>query len=215
MTAAVRYFLAVDLGKKRDATAIAVIEKTERQLVGRDWITYGSRMSEMSTLYRVRHLERKRLGTSYTAVVERVRELAGRLMALGETVVVIDATGVGEPVVDMLRASGLSCEITAVTITGAAVERRVPGGYTVPKQRLMSGLQVGFEKRLLQVAEGLAEWPRLLRELMEMRATISGSGHVRYGAREPENDDLALAVALGWWRAQRVGVGERGDRLVW
>lgn len=210
----VRYFLAVDLGKKKDATAIAVIEKVERQMIGRDWITYGSRMSDRATQFRIRHLERKRLGTSYTSVVERVSELAAKLMTMAETVVVVDATGVGEPVVDMLRALGLSCEITAVTITGSDKERRVPGGYTVPKQRLMTALQVAFEQHTLQVAQGLTEWPRLMRELMEMRATISSAGHVRYGARQPEHDDLALAVALGWWRANRATIGEKGNPLV-
>jgi hypothetical protein len=40
----------------------------------------------------------------------------------GRCVMAVDATGVGEPVVDMLRSGQLGCEVIAVNITGG--ERR-------------------------------------------------------------------------------------------
>ena len=66
----------------------------------------------------VRHLERMPLGTAYTAVTARVVELAQHKALVGNCRLVVDATGVGMPVVDMLRAARPGCEIAAVLITG-------------------------------------------------------------------------------------------------
>ena len=76
--------IGVDLGKRQDYSAIAVLEQRPG---GREAV--------------VRYLERMPLGTGYVRVVERVRELAtdGRLGARKH--VVVDATGLGGPVVDM------------------------------------------------------------------------------------------------------------------
>ena len=45
----------------------------------------------------------------------------------GQCELVVDATGVGAPVVDMLRAAGLGCDISSVTITGGEKETARPG----------------------------------------------------------------------------------------
>ena len=90
------FVVGVDLGQARDYTAIAVAE-----LVG------GGDQH-------LRHLERLPLGTPYPAVVERIAALVRALP--GDTDLVIDATGVGRPVRDMMRDAGL--DPVAVTITG-------------------------------------------------------------------------------------------------
>jgi len=82
--------------------------------------------------YRVRHVERIRLGTAYPEVVGW-GELAGR------TTMIVDATGVGTPVVDMLRRAGLGRRIAPVLITGGELQRREQGYYMVPKRDLMAG----------------------------------------------------------------------------
>ena len=53
----------------------------------------------------VRYLERVPLGTRYPAIVEQVRKLVSYDRMRGRCSVVVDSTGVGEPVVDMLRAA--------------------------------------------------------------------------------------------------------------
>jgi hypothetical protein len=52
------FFIGLDLGQRQDFTAIAVVEKGEREWLG--------------TPLRLRHLERIPLGTPYTKVVTRV-----------------------------------------------------------------------------------------------------------------------------------------------
>ena len=58
------FYLGLDLGKKHDHTAIAIVEK------------------RMHTTLLVRHLERVELGTPYPAVVARIGEIVGRMRAM-------------------------------------------------------------------------------------------------------------------------------------
>ena len=69
------YYLGLDLGRRRDHTAIAVLEKRERA-----YRTAGPALQ-------LRHVERVPLGTTYQEVVERVREVVSGVKA-GERVVV-------------------------------------------------------------------------------------------------------------------------------
>jgi len=93
-------YIGVDLGKRRDFSAIAVVERVwEPSSVE----TFLRTSIDGEWWFRVRMLERLRLGTPYPDVVRRVNEVAGhRMVAMGRSVVV-DGTGVGNPVVDLLR----------------------------------------------------------------------------------------------------------------
>jgi len=188
------FYLGLDLGKKHDHTAIVIVERHGNML-------------------QVRHLERVALGTPYTGVVARIREIVERP---GPWALVVDGTGVGEPVVDALRRAGLGCEITAVTITGG--ERQSRGGsiYSVPKQDLIAGVQMAIEMRQLRVARRLGEAGALVKELLNVRITAGlAMGKVRIGADGyGEHDDLVIALALACWRAKRRENGFRSERLL-
>ena len=67
------FFVGVDLGKRRDPTAIAVVERAE---VAGEWDAFQAAYRQWVE-YRVRHVERTRLGTPYPDVVERVKEVVG------------------------------------------------------------------------------------------------------------------------------------------
>ena len=177
------YFFGLDLGKKHDHTAIVIVERAGEKLL-------------------VRHLERVVLGTPYTAVVARV---LGIVQQIGRCAVVVDGTGVGEPVVDALRRAGLGCEITAVTITGGEKPSRGGANCSVPKQDLIAAVQMAMEKGELRVARGLREAGALLKEMLNVRITAGLTmGKVRMGADGyGEHDDLAIALALACWRARR------------
>ena len=103
------YFVGLDLGQKRDHSAVAVVERVD-----------GRRAFQATTTDRllVRFAERMALGTPYPIVVERVRRIVQSNALAGNCALAVDATGVGAPVVDMLRAARLGCELTAITITG-------------------------------------------------------------------------------------------------
>ena len=93
------FFVGLDLGQKQDFSAVAVVERDERGCM------------------RVRYLERMALGTPYVKVVSRVSEIMRHTELALQSRLVVDATGVGAPVVEMLRAARPRYRVTAVTIT--------------------------------------------------------------------------------------------------
>jgi hypothetical protein len=195
------FYVGLDLGQRQDHSAIAVVERMQR----------GAK----TVLYAVRGVQRVALGTPYPQVVEQVRTILGGDELSGRSRLVVDATGVGAPVVDALRAAlaGLRSgtpEITAVTITSGekATENRSTLGvqrWNVPKRDLVAGVQMLLERGELRIARELREAGPLVKELLDIRETTKATGRVRIGAEGGgEHDDLAIALALACWRAQRV-----------
>jgi hypothetical protein len=192
------FYLGLDLGQRRDPSAIAVVER------GRD-----QRLL-------VRHLERIPLGTSYPKVVSRVKEILALDELCGRCSVAADATGVGAPVMDMLRDARLGSEIASVTITSGERESQSGQTWNVPKRDLMAGLQVLLERDQLRIAEMLRDAGPLMRELMNVRTRRKENGRERMGADGyGEHDDLVIALALGCWRAgkQMPRYGESSQRF--
>jgi hypothetical protein len=191
------FYIGIDLGKTRDHTAIVIVErgKTGKPL-------------------QVRYAERVPLGTPYPEVVERVRHMVRHLRSRGQCAVVVDATGVGAPVVDMLRSGRLGCDLNAVNITGGEQETQSGNVWNVPKRDLMAEVQVLLERRELKIARGLEEAGSLVRELTDVRMTVGGGGRVRMGADGcGQHDDLVIALALACWRARRGQNGFGTNRL--
>ena len=162
----------------------------------------------------VRQVERAQLGTPYPQVVERVRTVVRAGLAEGGCALAVDATGVGAPVVDMLRGVGLGCEVMAVSITGGDKERQSHGVWNVPKKDLMAGLQMMLERDELKIARGLRLTGALLKELVDVKSVMGSGGRIRMGADGAgEHDDLVIALALACWRARRKTAGFGTQRL--
>ncbi len=212
------YYLGLDLGQRKDYTAIAVVEREEPVLFRFDYVRWLRQEEKLAPKFAVRYLERVALGTSYVSIVGRVRDMVRTPELRARCTVVVDGTGVGGAVVDLLRESDMDCELVAVQITGGGKARSERGVWNVPKRDLIGVVQVLFEQRRLMFAEGMPRVKTVVDELMAMRVRVTNDGNEQYGAwREGAHDDLALAMALACWRAkgdERV-VGEVGDgRLV-
>src|SRR4051794_14067655 len=96
------FAIGVDLGQKQDFTALCVVERAEVMFNDRDPVTWQCRRE---TRFAVRHLERVRLRTPYPEIVERIKELTRDPALTGRRSLVVDATGVGAPIVDLLHAA--------------------------------------------------------------------------------------------------------------
>jgi hypothetical protein len=78
---------------------------------------------------------------------------------------------------------------------------------------LITGLQVLLERGELRIAGNLKGVGALVRELMDVRLTAREGGGVRMGADGAgEHDDMAVALALGCWRASRKVKGPVGEQ---
>ena len=157
------FYVGVDLGKRRDHSAIAVVEKV---------LEYSPYASPTMSSMDVRLLERVPLGTPFPVVVNAVRELVRSDALRGRCAVAVDATGMGGPVVDMLKRAQLGCELTAVTITGG--DRQTGGGseYGIPKRDLIAGVQVLLELGQLRIARKLPNAGALMRELLNGEQSV-------------------------------------------
>jgi hypothetical protein len=121
---------------------------------------------------------------------------------------VVDQTGVGRAVVDMLTAAmagRVNCQFLPVTITaGEAVTVGEAGQVRVPKKELVGVLQVLLQTRRLRVAASLPDAATLVRELETFRVKITAAANETFGAwREGQHDDLVLAVGLAAWMGER------------
>ncbi|HZC05348.1 MAG TPA: hypothetical protein VE338_06880 [Ktedonobacterales bacterium] len=190
------HYVGVDLGQAHDPTAICVVDRCA-ELLGVDAAT---REPLLEVWYELRFLERVALGTPYPDVVARVRSIAERLTPRPE--LVVDGTGVGRPVVDLLRGGEYLLHPVAIVSGGKA--RASEGWWHVPKRDLVAGLVVLFQRGELRIAASLRDADALANELLNFRVKVSNSGNESYGNwRDADHDDLVLAVALACWRAAR------------
>ena len=235
------YTIAVDLGQVNDSTAIAVAERTELRtgridLVpnvaayfdGNKHLPRTIEWPQTVGIYDLIHLQRLPLGTPYTALPETLRTIEQRLRQRWSDLVfqshhvspsmtntpvelIVDQTGVGRPVVDLLRDAALPCRLVPIMITGGQTvtqtEEQVGWvkeiGFHVPKRDLVGVLAVLLQSERIRVAQDLHAAQLLVQELLNFRVKISLSGRDSYGAgeewRDGAHDDLVLAVALAAW----------------
>src|ERR1019366_636071 len=151
------WFIGVDLGQKNDPTAIAVLQRL---------VTLRAHQSPSLHTLRLLHVERMPLGAPYPRVVDRIREIVQHDKLAGDCSLAVDAPGVGAPVVDMLRAARLNCDIFAVNITGGDQQSRSGKTWNVPKRDLLTSLQLPLEHGQLKIAPDLKLMTPLLREFM-------------------------------------------------
>jgi hypothetical protein len=202
------YVVGCDLGQANDFTALCILEKL------RDSVTTLSQkgfeppegVTVTRNIFHLRHLQRLKLGTGYPEIVNIVGTMLKALpTAKLAHALVVDATGVGRPVIDMMQKAGL--RPIAVTITGGFDENRVLSNeWRIPKRNLVSTLAVLLQSGRLKVAPDLAEGETFVSELSNFKVKISAAGHDSYNAwRESIHDDLVLSVALAaWWGERKV-----------
>jgi phage FluMu gp28-like protein len=177
-----RYTIGVDLGQVSDFTAVAVLEEGP------------------SRHYALRYMDRIR-NRPYTEIVDRIKKLVRKLP--GTPCLAVDATGVGRPVIDMMREARIDADLYPVTITGGDAVTRDGFEYRVPKRDLCSCVAVLLQTGRLRIARNLPHAQTLERELSRFRVKISPDGHDSYTAwREADHDDLVLAVAVASWMSE-------------
>lgn len=182
-----KFFVGLDLGQANDYTALAVLEQLK---------TEGDRKE---AAYHVRHLERVR-GLPYPEIVVKVAAMLESSALKGNAVLVVDQTGVGVPVVDLLRQAGL--KPIAVSIHGGDNTAHEKDNWRVPKRDLVGTLQVLLQSKRLKIAARLELGQILQAEMLNFKVKIDpATAHDSYSAwREQDHDDLVLSVALAaWW----------------
>jgi len=182
------FYIGLDLGQKRDFSTIAILEKRSGPVRG----------------YHLRHLERIKLNTAYPAVAQRAQILVGMAACYGPTQLVVDLTGVGAPVFDLLQAAGV--DAVAITITGGHSVSGPREHLRVPKRVLVGTLAALFAAGRLKIAAGIPHAAELIKELENFQVMINcRTRQESYGAKGGrKHDDLVLALALAAFYAERM-----------
>jgi hypothetical protein len=207
------FFVGVDLGQTRDPTAIAVVERAETEGEFNHALWAKRKLVEL----RLRRLERVPLGTTYPHVVEKIVALTRSKALAGRCHLAVDGTGVGQPVVDLLRDARPGCTILPVKFTGGDVEGRQGSYFTVPKRDLITGLQTFIQTGQLRIASAMEEGELLSKEMANIRVKVGPSGREQFDTwRESTHDDMVFATALACWAARKtMPLRLEGDEEWW
>jgi hypothetical protein len=163
-------------------------------------------------------METMPLGTEYWKVRDRIKELKEQVEDIvraanmrnragwlepedeAELVLYVDATGVGQPVVDMLAEAGVRCIGVYFTHGDKRVEI-VEEGLPLRRVHLGKGFMVSRLQALLQTGRiHLPKTPvakELARELLDYEIKVSDNANEKMGAfRVGSHDDLVTALGL-------------------
>lgn len=153
-----RYVMGVDLARYQDWTVLSVFDDTGRQVA----------------LIRFNQI-------SWERQVATIREMADRYRAS----VLIDSTGVGDPIYERLRSLGVS--IQPYQFTAAS------------KEALINNLAMAIEQQTIRLMDVQAQ----ANELMAYEYEQTAAGRLKMNAPSGMHDDIVIADALAVWQLQR------------
>lgn len=204
--------VCVDLGKNRDFPVIGVLD----------------RLPEPVDV--LRFLERPPLKTPYPALARRIVAVATNpQLDPSETDLLLDATGVGGPVTDLVREELFGVHTATMHVDQAretaerSFRKRLPrlvpiiiggglhasvdalGYQHVPKSVLVGSMQVAVQNETLRIAAGIAHADTLEREMRAFKEKMTRAGNRQFEAdRESDHDDLVMMLVLGTWWSKRL-----------
>jgi hypothetical protein len=192
------YWVGLEFGLPNESTALAVLQ--------RPWVDEDTSIELRRPAYSLRHLERFPLGTSY---LEIIRSLIRVLQAkeLCGCNLIVDRTGVGQAVIDLVLEqirSQVCCWFFPVLITNGIQVEEIDG-MMIPKQELVSTLQILLQTKRLKIPKELPESILLVRELenFTLKRTVPSTTDPLVAWREGQHDDLIFAVGIAAWVAEQ------------
>jgi hypothetical protein len=207
--------LGVDVGKTQDPTAVALAEQIWRPRATEGEGAYeGDASPAFVDHYYIRHLERLELGTDYPEIVRTLAQIwrSVRQRLVDQNVgsgqgkpevpglkVYVDATGVGLPVVDMLKEAGVPVIPVYFTHGDRRTEQKDPSGQNyvmLGKAFLVSRMQALLQTNRIHLPK-TQEARQLAKELMDYEIKVDTAANDKYGAfKVGTHDDLVTALGL-------------------
>ncbi len=160
-----RYVIGWDIAKSRDWSVVTVID-------------IDARIENRAVPHLV-HFDRFN-SLRYDIQVDRV---AGIWKKYGGYVL-LDSTGLGDPVYDMLQRKGIPCAPYVFTNRS--------------KEMLIQNLAIGIQSQDISYPE----IPVLLQELGAYQYQMTDSGRMTYSAPEGDHDDCVISLSLAAWAAR-------------
>ncbi len=182
------WFLGLDLGLRRDPTALAVIRRQTRPTGERDPFTWAFKMETVTGLHRIQPFP---LQTPYAEISSILRGILTELPKSSSKVLAVDATGAGDPVVELLKSARLDARLVPIVITAGHSVGHLPHADSIPRHTLLNNLRRMIEVKLFSIPSTLPHLDALTRELTSLGNPNSTT-----------HDDLAFSLALSAWLAK-------------
>lgn len=170
-----QYVIGWDPAKHADASVITVIDTT---------------MGSVVAIERI-------LRVDYTIQMARVAALAKEYHAF----VLMDSTGVGDPILEQLQQMQVPCDgyeftnkskVQLIQHLAVTIER---GEVSWPKAETVEDMQASRNLLVMR------------RELEMFEYEITAAGSLRYSAPDGKHDDCVMSLALAVWAAKYYGMG--------
>jgi len=129
---------------------------------------------------------------------------------------VLDATGIGTPICELVDSKLPLADVKRVYITGRinTTEGSEYNEYHVPKGQLISGLMAAFDSKSIYTTRRSKEIDQIVIELAEFEIYVIESGRDIFDDRgKGHHADLVIALALAVWAADYDGYS--GGPMVW
>ena len=176
--------LGWDVAQTTDSSIIAVIE-------------YNGNPA----MYWIRRIVKLAKGMPYDQQVREAREI---FFQYKNATLLIDRTGVGLPICDMIVAGGLRPIQVSLT-AGDVMNKPEPGKVNLPKKDMVASITKVIQERRLKVVKGCENAALFRTELKNFQLKVSASGHNTYNAAPGSHDDSITAIGLCLWYAARMG----------
>ncbi|MCI0532361.1 MAG: hypothetical protein L0Y74_10535 [candidate division Zixibacteria bacterium] len=150
------YILGIDLAKYQDFTVLSVWDRESRKQV------YFDRFHQID----------------WTFQMQRIISV---YKLFNQAKIVVDSTGVGDPIYESLERGGYN-------------PRPVNFGQTGVKQAIIEKFAMAFQEKRLHILDN----PVQTEELKSFQYRYTSGGRVQYSAPEGEHDDTVIAGALAW-----------------
>jgi len=208
------YIAVWDIAKKRDFTTGFIIKRTAEIVAGSELLAAPDRVRIHADIVAIDKFN----NMPYTRVAEVIESRMGHKDLAHSCDLLIDGTGVGAAVVDLLRERGLNP--VPIVFTGGSSVREVTaplgsmfhGGNAltplkivkelhVPKADLVAAGKLLIEQGRVRVAEGLRWGGDFKNQLLAFKGKVNEKGNRKYEAdTEGDHDDMVVCLLMAaWW----------------
>jgi phage FluMu gp28-like protein len=178
------FFLGLDLGRKRDHSALVILERTFEAKHTR----YVDSTTRWEQSMIVRYARQFPLGKSYGDLSREVARVYRATERLGPAVLVFDQTGVGDAVDELIKDNLRGANVEGVVITQEL------------KRDIYAAIETVLEKGELKIPTNCHNSNELKQELLTVEIRRVGQGY-KYGAfHKDAHDDMVMALGLACWR---------------
>lgn len=205
-----RLLVGLDLGQQNDYTVLSYM------FVTRPKEALHNKGLKRRNSYIIKAVSVVPLNTPYPNIVSWIVNLANTNFSKYNYTIVVDYTGVGRPIVDMIRQQDI--KVVAVNTTGGhKTTWKTSYEVNVPKKDIVTSLKASLEDNRAKFAEGLPNYhDDIVKEFINFQEKISNSINLQYEGKHGYHDDIVMSIGLAiWYGENRITPKKKIRILTW